>query len=245
VTDAASLGASGVLAAALPLAEELRAATPARPHLPVLTLSADRLCSAPEIFGWGATARLFDLVERHIGVPVAYHGVYLRRDRAGADVARSQQWHLDPEDRHVVKVIVYLTDVEDGDGAFEYIPRRESTELGRALGPMFKLGGDERMGTLVPKEYWRIVGGPAGTVVIADTAQLFHRGRQPADQDRLALFYDYTSRRPLHPYYCKSALPEPMLRELTAGMEQRVLDAVFWRPRLHTFDPAKHQYQRP
>jgi hypothetical protein len=225
----------------MPLAQELRAATPARPDQPVMHLSAARLCAAPELFGWGATARLFDLVEGYLGVPVAYHGVHLRRDRAVTTASKSQHWHLDMEDRHVVKIIVYLTEVSDGDGAFEYIPRRESTELARALGSMFKLRGDKRMATLVPQECWRTVLGPAGTVVIADTAQLFHRGRHPAEQDRLALFYDYTSRRPLHPFYCKATLPEPLLRQLTAGMDRRVLDAVFWRRRLKAFNPAKHE----
>ena len=41
----------------------------------------------------------------------------------------SQRWHRDPEDEHVVKAFLYLVDVDEGTGPFEYI--RGSSRGGR------------------------------------------------------------------------------------------------------------------
>lgn len=105
----------------------------------------------------------------------------------------------------------------------------------------YRLGDDDDMRRLVPESEWTTVDGRAGTVVIADTAALFHKGSRPRQRDRVALFYDYTSRRPLHPYYCKSALPRQHLEALTTGMDDRARESVFWRPRLVEFDPLRHE----
>jgi hypothetical protein len=241
ITDLATIGATELARTAKGLAEELLQVTPGRTNQPALHLRPDRMRTQPEIFRWGASDRILDLAERYLEVPVAYHGVYLRRDLAVAATAASNQWHLDMEDRHVFKVIIYLTDVNDGDGAFEYIPRARSMELGRALGPTFQVGPDEQMSHFVDKDEWRAGTGPAGTVILADTGVLFHRGRRPKGKDRITLFYDYSSRHPWHPFYCKSAMPQSTLEELTSGMSQRVHDSVFWRPRLKEFDPIKHE----
>jgi len=240
MTTADEIGLSDVVAAAGPLAKELLdLPTPA--NLPATHLSADRLKTVPEIFRWGASDRLLDLMERYFEVPIAYHGVYLRRDMAIKQAQASNRWHLDMEDRRVIKLVVYLTDVEDGDGSFQHLPREQSLELRRALGPKYHMGPDDQMAQFVPDTEWRSANGPAGTVLISDTAVLYHKGRRPALRDRITLFYDYTSRRPVHPFYCKSAVPPSILDEMTAGMSQRAKDAVFWRPKLKSFDPAKHE----
>lgn len=204
---------------------------------PTLLLPPDRIVTAPEMFRWGAGDRILDLIERYLEVPVAYHGVYLRRDRAVPRSIASNRWHLDMEDRKVVKVIVYLTDVQDGDGAFRYIPLQRSLELRHRLGLAYRLGADADMCRLIPEDEWQTAQGPAGTVLVCDTALLFHKGHRPQRRDRVALFYDYTSRQPLHPYYCKSSLPLYHLREVTAGLSGRAHDCVFWRPDLKTIDP--------
>lgn len=240
MTTAEELGLSEVVAAAQPLAQELQD-LPVPPDLPATHLSSDRMRTSPDVFRWGASDRVLDLVERYFELPVAYHGVYLRRDMAVKKAAASNQWHLDMEDRRVIKLVVYLTDVEDGDGSFQYLPLEHSKELRRALGPNYRVGPDEQMSKFVSDTEWRSANGPAGTILISDTAMLYHKGRRPEHTDRVTLFYDYTTRQPLHPFYCKSAMPRPVLEELTEGMGQRALDAVFWRPRLKEFDPVKHE----
>lgn len=240
MTTAVELGLSDVVAAVGPLVKELLE-IPTPPDLPATHLAGDRMRTCPEVFRWGATDRILDLIERYLELPVAYHGVYLRRDMAVERAAASNQWHLDMEDRRVIKLVVYLTDVEDGDGSFQYLPREQSVELRRALGPNYRVGPDQQMSKFVPDSEWRTAKGPAGTVLISDTAVLYHKGRRPEKKDRVTLFYDYTSRQPLHPFYCKSAMPRSVLEELTKGMGGRAHDAVFWRPRLKEFDPVKHE----
>ncbi|NJM56505.1 MAG: hypothetical protein HC857_02255 [Synechococcales cyanobacterium RU_4_20] len=61
-----------------------------------------------------------------------------------------------------------------------------------------------------------------------DTAALIHRGKVP-ERDRYTLFYDYTSRLPRRPYYCKSSLPEPELSRVARVLNQRQRECVFWR----------------
>jgi len=240
MTTVERLGLGGVAASAEPLVSELLSmAVP--PDLPATHLPPDRLITRPDIFRWGAEDRILNLLERYFEVPVAFHGVYLRRDMAVAASGASNLWHLDMEDRHVLKVVVYLTDMQDGDGSFTYVDLERSTELRRSLGSTYRLGPDEQMRKLVPEDAWQTVKGPAGTVLISDTALLFHKGQRPRHRDRATLFYDYTSRRPLHPFYCKSALPRRHLEDLTAGMGGRAKDAVFWRPRLKEFDPVRHE----
>lgn len=234
------LGLADIVNEAKPLVAELLGMD-VSPRLPALHLPPDRLATVPEIFRWGVADRTIDLLERYFEVPIAYHGVYLRRDMAVQALSSSNLWHLDMEDRRVVKVVVYLTDVDDGDGSFQYIDRARSLELRRSLGVTYRLGTDAEMDRLVPEADWCTVSAPAGTVIISDTALLFHRGHRPRQRDRVTLFYDYTTRRPLHRYYCKSALPGPYLRELTAGLGDRAHDAVFWRRRLKEFDPLKHE----
>ena len=100
------------------------------------------------------------------------------------------------EDRKVIKIVVYLTDVHDGDGSFQYLPREQSVELRRSLGAKYHMGPDSQMSQFVPDEEWRTANGPAGTVLICDTAALHHKGRRPARRDRLTLFYDYNPANP-------------------------------------------------
>ena len=240
LTTVDALGLGDVVAAARPLVAELLAvSTPA--DLPATHLAPDRVAAVPEIFRWGASPRVLDLLEYYFEVPVAYHGVYLRRDMAVEQSGASNLWHLDMEDRKVVKIVVYLTDVVDGDGSFQYLPLEQSVELRRSLGVTYRLGTDVDMQKLVPEDQWRTAKGAAGTVLISDTAVLFHKGRRPRQRDRVTLFYDYTSNRPTHPFYCKAALPRTYLEQLSAGLDERARQAIFWRPRLTEFDPVKHE----
>lgn len=96
---------------------------------------------------------------------------------AGERVA-SQRWHRDPEDEHVVKLFLYLSDVHDGAGPFEYV--RGSATGGRYgyLWPWQRQGltaiSDELDGAVAPDDMLTMRG-PAGTIVLCDTGG-FHRG---------------------------------------------------------------------
>ena len=49
----------------------------------------------------------------------------------------SQRWHRDPDDDHIVKMFIYLSDVAEEAGPFEYV--RDSAAGGR-YGDLFRGG---------------------------------------------------------------------------------------------------------
>src|SRR4051812_1834163 len=63
-TTVERLGLTDIMAAAQPFADELLA-VPTPADLPVTHLSPDRLAEAPEIFQWGLSDRILDLLEHY------------------------------------------------------------------------------------------------------------------------------------------------------------------------------------
>jgi len=77
----------------------------------------------PEFYAWGIEKRLLNIIENYIGLPVAFHGVHLRKDFNNKHQFGTLLWHSDAEDRRIIKIFIYLNDVEQKTGPFEYIPR--------------------------------------------------------------------------------------------------------------------------
>jgi ectoine hydroxylase-related dioxygenase (phytanoyl-CoA dioxygenase family) len=98
---------------------------------------------------------------------------------AGSDERRaSQRWHRDFNDRHLLKAFLYLVDVDEATGPFEYVPRSApGGELDR-LWPWRPLGEN-----YPPEdEFAESIDGrsvtftaPKGTIIFCDTSG-FHRG---------------------------------------------------------------------
>ncbi|QFS52545.1 phytanoyl-CoA dioxygenase [Nostoc sphaeroides] len=89
---------------------------PAYPQIFTVTDLAD-------FFSWGGQERLVNIIENYIGLTIAFQGVHLRRDFANQEPVTTELWHLDAEDRRMIKVIIYLNDVRIEHGPFEYIPK--------------------------------------------------------------------------------------------------------------------------
>jgi hypothetical protein len=165
----------------------------------------------PEFTAWGQETRLLNIVENYIGLPIAFQGVHLRRDFANPSPVTTEFWHQDLEDRRMLKAIIYLSDVEENDGPFEYIPKSQVSPLlaqrihrriGKAYTRSQALGiTDTEMETLVPRSKWKRCTGPAGTVVLMDPKNIFHHGKSRR-KERASLFYVYTAAKPLRPEHC-------------------------------------------
>ena len=126
------------------------------------------------IFLWGLDPRLLNLVERYLGLPPAYHGIYLRRDLANNVVRKSRLWHIDKEDRRMLKIIIYLNNVDDRNGAFQYIHKYNTEKVFQSLNYRHEYIKDEKISTVIPKSSWISCAGQAGTVIFVDTAAVFH-----------------------------------------------------------------------
>ena len=177
----------------------------------------DRPLTPPQIFtvtdlpafaDFGSEPRLLALAEHYIGLPVTFQGAHLRRDFANDEPVTTELWHKDLEDRRMMKVVVYLADVELATGPFEFA-RKSAVSAAAALRIHWGTARNQSMGIndaqmadIVPRSGWSQCTGPAGSVVIFDPVAVFHHGR-PRTEDRAALFCTYTSASPLRPELCR------------------------------------------
>jgi hypothetical protein len=210
-----------VLDAAYRLAGTLKATTTREP---CVKASPRQLGEELELFTWGLSDRLLDLAEAYIGLPPRYLGVEVKREltvTARGDRHHTvRSWHLDHEDRRILKILVYLSDVDVDAGPFGYLDRRHTTRV-RALSRRHHHAiSDERMAEVVPEEQWNRVTGPRFTAVYADTGQVFHRVFTPASAERYSMTFAYSSQ---HPYYTYERLmiPRQPLRRLAPRLTPR------------------------
>ena len=64
----------------------------------------------PEILLWALSPKLLDLVENYIGLPILYQGFAMRRSIADGKCSGVRRWHVDWEDRRIIKIIIYFKD---------------------------------------------------------------------------------------------------------------------------------------
>ncbi len=139
--------------------------------------------------------KLLEIVASYLGLWPCLHAVagWLNYS-TDTPAETSQLWHRDPEDLKLVKVFIYLEDVEEAQGPFTYIPNTQpfGSRAPQALKCQAKRVDDERMRRFFSPERWRVCTGPAGTMILADTVG-FHRGGKPTTGTRLLVTFTYTS----------------------------------------------------
>jgi hypothetical protein len=149
---------------------------------------------------WGLRTDVLALVENYLGLPAQYCEPEVRRERANGRVDTVRQWHVDPEDHRMFKVIIWLDDVSPAGGAFEWLPRRYTAEAARELNYVTGFVSDDEMERVMPRRLWRSAPGPRWTAVLGDTRSIFHRAGVPQDKDRYSITYSWTSLWPIKPY---------------------------------------------
>lgn len=188
---------------ALARASALLASEPTREHSAIWApglISTDLraevlLARVPEVYLLGLDRRLLQLAERYLRLPVAYHGAVLRHSLVDGKNAGPRLWHRDNEDFHVLRMLVYLSDVTPESGPFEYIPRSLNVSYQQFHSYWSDLT-DTRMEAVVPRERWKRCTGAAGTVVLCDTGKVFHHESLQKEKDRAVVMFGYSSRRP-------------------------------------------------
>lgn len=194
-----------------------------------------RVASYPEIYQFGLQDRLLDIAENYIGLPPAYDGVTINYTIADGKEISTRKWHRDWEDRRMLKVAIYLNDVDEASGPFQLI-RRHDTMQNDTAGFEYELASDaalmERFGSNYADDIVSCCG-PAGTVIFADTARFFHRGKPATRQDRMAVFYSYFADRPRHPFLCeRTGMSRREIERLVEALPARQQGAALWRKRL-------------
>ncbi|WP_375509607.1 phytanoyl-CoA dioxygenase [uncultured Nostoc sp.] len=173
--------------------------------LPQITI----VTGLPEFYAWGIEKRLLNIIENYIGLPVAFHGVHLRKDFPSKHQFGTLLWHSDAEDRRIIKIFIYLNDVEEKTGPFEYLPRSLTSLFSWSYFQLYyklwKSGyigiEDEQVKPVIPKSAWKSCPGPAGTVILVDTKNTLHHGTVRTE-DRSTLFFCYTANPPERPHLC-------------------------------------------
>jgi hypothetical protein len=188
---------------------------PESPSMKPLTASTDLLPdellkSFPELYLLGLNPSIVDLAAHYFGLPVAYHGVALRQSLVNGNQVGPRLWHMDSEDFHVLRVVIYLCDVTPGGGPFEYVPRNRGLSYKAFSG----IGGitDERMRSVVPEAEWKRCFGPMGTVILADSAKIFHHESLQVARSRTVAMIGYSSRRPKGMQLAMSHFPVETLK---------------------------------
>jgi hypothetical protein len=109
----------------------------------------------------------------------------------------SQLWHRDREDYYILKMFVYLSDVDESAGPFTYAAGSH-LKGGMRRDPDYFLEGDvkrtidSQMAKVVPRECWIKGVGPRGTIIFADTRG-YHKGGLARDRDRIMYTCMFTS----------------------------------------------------
>ena len=183
---------------------QLRAAANDASDLGTKTFLCQLLGKMPKLATDSIWAR-FVLQDKILNLANAYFGMYCRLREYNVwhtftttvAARESQLWHRDREDLLILKVFVYLNDVDEGAGPFTYAPGTHRKGSIRAT-PEFHLENgvqrsvDEQMEQVVPSERWIKATGGRGTIIFADTHG-YHKGGHAWRSDRLMYTSMFTS----------------------------------------------------
>jgi len=143
--------------------------------------------------------RLLDVVNAYLGLwaKLTYCDQwYTVPMPPNADRKASQNWHRDHVDRHLVKAFVYLSDVDEGAGPFEYVRGSAGDGPYASVWP-WAPGEDhypprDEFDERIPASAISTLTGRAGTMILCNTSG-FHRGGFAVDKPRILWRYNYSS----------------------------------------------------
>ena len=129
-----------------------------------------------------ASRRLLDVANAYLRLCAKLSYVdlwYTAQQPATDERVASQNWHVDFDDKHLLKAFVYLSDVDADAGPFEYVPGSQPGGRHHSVRPWVPMGygrvPDEDVARSVPPEEIATFTGPRGTLILCNTSGL-HRG---------------------------------------------------------------------
>lgn len=195
-----------------------------------------QLIQHPEIFNFGLNPRLLQMVESYLGLPVAYDGVSCLLSIANGEEYGARAWHRDREDRRMIKVCIYLNDVDENGGPFQVLKPDCNDRVCGSIQQRYKSVYKQEMNSFFSDDRDRdrvSCVGSSGTVIFADTARFYHRGKPPIQKHRTAVFFSYFSRNPWHPFFCERFPLSPKeIDNLAPNLTPQQRDCVNWKKNL-------------
>ena len=146
---------------------------------------------------FGVDPRLLDIANSYLGMwsKLEYVDVWYTPPAGEEERRSSQRWHRDFNDRHLLKAFLYLVDVDEQTGPFEYVPRSAPG------GELDKLWPWRPLGENYPPEdelAERVDGrsvtftAPKGTLIFCNTSG-FHRGGFASGKPRVLATFTWDS----------------------------------------------------
>ncbi len=145
----------------------------------------------------GLNQRLLDIANTYLGMwaKLEYIDVWYTPPVDRTERQSSQRWHRDFNDRHLLKAFLYLVDVDEDSGPFEYVPRSAPGSELDHLWPWRPLGDNyPPEEELTEKVADRAVSftAPKGTLIFCNTSG-FHRGGFAVGKPRVLATVTYSS----------------------------------------------------
>jgi len=108
----------------------------------------------------------------------------------------SQRWHRDSEDRKMVKVYLYFSEVNEGTGPLQYVPGSgvggPYEDLGRWKAAGREPVSEAELERRIPASEWVTGTGEPGTIIFCDTSGL-HRGGIAITGSRIAATWTFVT----------------------------------------------------
>jgi hypothetical protein len=187
-----------------------------------------------DVITWSLNQRLINIIEAYLKLPVAYDGVDCFLSVSNGEEYGARAWHRDREDRRMIKICVYLDDVDEGNGPLQCLKPRFNDYVCASIKRPYRSVYQAEMDSLYLPEFGDAIAsyvGKVGTVILIDTARFYHRGKPPIDSHRKAIFFSYFSRSPWHPFFCQrfSSLLPKEIEDRLPELSQQQRESINWR----------------
>jgi hypothetical protein len=145
----------------------------------------------------GLNTRLLDIANAYLGMwaKLEYLDVWYTPPVEDPERRSSQRWHRDFNDRHLLKAFLYLGDVDEESGPFEYVPRTAPGSELEHLWPWRPLGDnyppEEELDAKVADRAVSFTA-PKGTLIFCNTSG-FHRGGFARSKPRVLATVTFSS----------------------------------------------------
>jgi hypothetical protein len=145
----------------------------------------------------GADTRLLDLANAYLGLwsKLEYVDLWYTPPADEDERKSSQRWHRDFNDRHLLKAFIYLVDVDEETGPFEYVPGSAPGGELDSLWPWRPLGDnyppEDELAARIDGRAVTFTA-PKGTIIFCNTSG-FHRGGFAKTKPRILATFTWDS----------------------------------------------------
>jgi ectoine hydroxylase-related dioxygenase (phytanoyl-CoA dioxygenase family) len=149
----------------------------------------------------GIADRVLDVVNAYFGLwsKLTYVDLwYTPPAQSGVTRVSSQRWHRDYNDAHLVKIFIYLDDVDEETGPLDYVPASTPGGEYEDAWPWRPVSNDlyppaDEFERRIPESAQISLTGPAGSMAFCNTSGFHRGGYVTGSRPRVMAVYNYSS----------------------------------------------------